>query len=112
MVIVQIALQDKDYANELSKLLLDGKDHEVLFVKNPDMEMDGVVVLDDTSLDRISGLEANCERCVVVTRKRPPDYACLWKNGIRHVISSADPPPIAQLAVLATELRISEYMYS
>jgi hypothetical protein len=110
-MIVQIALQNYDYANALSTLLSDGT-HETRLVKSPDMSVDGVVVLDDTSLDKVSGLDLDGERCVVVTRKRPPDFARLWKDGIRHIISSADPPPVAQLAVIAAELHTSEYMYS
>lgn len=109
-LIVQIALQDKDYAKALSKLLLDGK-HQVYLVENPTMSMDGVVVLDDTSLDQISDSQRDGERCVVVTHKRPPDFARLWKDGIHHVTSSADPPSVTQMAILAAELRISEYTY-
>jgi hypothetical protein len=94
-----------------SNLLSDGA-HEIRLVKNPDLSKDGVVVLDDMSLDKVSGLDLDGERCVVVTRKRPPEFTRLWRDGIRHIISSADPPSVAQMAVLAAELHISEYMYS
>jgi len=107
---VQIAIEDKDYRERLFALLSDGK-HRVYHVEIPKMSMDGVVVLDDTSFDKLGDSSLDGERCVMITRKRPPDFARLWTTGIRHILSSADPPSVAQLAVLAAELHVSEYMY-
>src|SRR5579884_1401154 len=105
MTTVQVAIGDADYARNICALLRREGRYSVVVVDHPNLQMDGVVVLDSEHLEGLDlGAEAP-ERFVLVTRKDPDKLARLWNAGIRHVVFEEDSPNTAQLAVSAAELR-------
>jgi len=106
MKTVQLAIRDSEYAKSLRNSLMRDGTHRVYLVDEPDLRIDGVVVIDGTKLD--SSLSPACEpeRFVVITRKGSDSLSRLWDAGIRHVVFEGDSPSTAQLAVIAAELRL------
>ncbi len=106
MTNVQIALNDPGYAEELGNLLSSDGSHRIYVVERPLPTIDGVVVLDEQGVSKIPPGSPDRERYVVLTRGRAtPRLADLWNAGIRHVIFSGDALTVAQLAILAAEMR-------
>jgi len=105
MTTVQVAIGDAEYARNICALLRREGRYCVVAVDHPDLNLDGVVVLDCEHLDRLDLSVEAPERFVLVTRKDPDKLARLWNAGIRHVVFEEDSPNTAQLAVSAAELR-------
>jgi hypothetical protein len=105
MKTVQLAIRDSEYAQSLRNLLLRDGTHKVYLADRPDLDMDGVIVIDEARFGSSALPPAEPERYVVVTRKGA-DLARVWDAGIRHVVFEADSPNTAQLAVIAAELRL------
>ena len=105
MKTVQLAIRDSDYAQALRNSLLRDGTHRVYLVDQPDLGIDGVVVIDGSRLDN-SSLCGEPERLVVIADKGSDSLARLWKAGIRHVVFEGDSPNTAQLAIIAAELRL------
>jgi len=106
MTNVQIALRDPNYAQALEKLLESDGAHRVYVVDRPLPGIDGVVLLDEQGVDKIPTDSSLRDRYVVLARKPAFDrLAALWNAGVRHVIFATDAPQIAQLAILAVEMR-------
>jgi len=104
---VQIAIEDRVYAEELRRLLVaDGK-HRVHVVHRPTPFIQGVVVLDATLVGSLT-LPEGCSlsRFVVFNQKETVAANAIWEAGIRHVIH-AEPPPVGRLVVLAAEMRLN-----
>jgi hypothetical protein len=108
MKTVQIALHDPEYAQSLHKLLLRDGNHRVYLVDRADLRLDGVVVIDASSLDNLSMLDKEPERFVVITRKGSDHLSRIWEAGVRHVVFDGDSPSTAQLAIIAAELRLPD----
>ena len=106
MKTVQLAIHDSDYAQLLRNLLLRDGMHRVFMVDQPDMELDGVVVIDEGRFENLTLAEAEPERFVVDTRKGTDHLSRVWDAGVRHVVFEEDPPNTAQLAIIAAELRL------
>ena len=106
MKTVQIALTDPEYAQSLRKLLLRDGNHRVYVVDRADLRLDGVMVIDTSSLESLSILEKEPERFVVVTRKGSDHLSRIWDAGVRHVVFDGDSPTTAHLAIIAAELRL------
>ena len=104
MKTVQVAIQDAEYAQTLRNSLLRDGTHRVYLVDQPDMRLDGVVVIDGSMVERV-GLE-QAYRFVVIARKGSESLSRLWNAGIRHVVFEGDSPNTAQLAIIAAELRL------
>jgi hypothetical protein len=79
--------------------------HRVYVVDQPDMRIDGVVVIDENQLDNLPPCGEQPERFVVITRKGRDSLSRLWNAGIRHVVFEGDSPNTTQLAISA-ELRL------
>jgi hypothetical protein len=105
MKTVQLAIRDSDYARSLRNSLLRDGMHRVYLVEQPDLRIDGVVVIDGTKIENLS-CAAQPERFVVIARKGADSLSQLWNAGIRHVVFEGDSPNTAQLAVVAAELRL------
>jgi hypothetical protein len=105
MKTVQLAIRDSEYAQYLRNSLLRDGTHRVYLVDQPDLRIDGVVVIDGSKIDGLSS-EGQPERFVVITRKGSDSLSRLWNAGIRHVVFEGDPPTTAQLAIIAAELRL------
>jgi hypothetical protein len=80
--------------------------HRVYLVDQPDLRLDGVVVIDENRFQNLVVPESEPERFVVVTRKGTDHLSRVWDAGIRHVVFEEDPPNTAQLAIIAAELRL------
>jgi len=106
MKTVQIAIRDSEYAQSLRKSLLRDGTHRVYLVDEPDLRIEGVVVIDRSELDGLSLCKEQPERFVVITRKGTESLSRLWNAGIRHVVFEGDSPSTAQLAIIAAELRL------
>jgi len=106
MKTVQLAIGDSEYVLSLrDSLLRDGR-HQVYLVDQPDMRIDGVVVIDGNKLDNLAPCGEQVERLVVITRNGSDSLSRLWNAGIRHVVFEGDSPHTAQLAIIAAELRL------
>ena len=106
MKTIQMALKDSEYAEALRGLLLRDGTHRVYLVEQPDLRLDGVIVLDGTRAENLSILDGEPERFVVITRKGSDHLARIWDAGVRHVVFEGDSPSTAHLAIIAAELRL------
>jgi hypothetical protein len=105
---VQIAIQDRAYADALRHLLVDDGRHQVHIVEYPIPAIDGVVVVDETTAIQVTASEGfDFGRCVVFTRKVPIQPNQLWVAGVRYVIQADYPPHVGWLVVLAAERRLA-----
>jgi hypothetical protein len=106
MKTVQLAIGDLEYAQSLRNSLLRDGIHRVYLVAEPDLRIDGVIVIDGSKLERLSQSGERPERFVVITQKGNDSLSRLWNAGIRHVVFAGDSPNTAQLAIIAAELRL------
>ncbi len=106
MKTVQLAIRDSDYAQSLRNLLLRDGTHRVYLVDQPNLRLDGVVVIDANRFQNLAELDAEPERFVVITRKGADNLSRVWDAGIRHVVFEEDSPNTTQLAIIAAELRL------
>jgi hypothetical protein len=104
MTTVQVSIGDAEYAQTVSALLRRESRYRLLLVPEPDLTLEGVVVLDCEHLEQLGAVQAP-ERFVLITGKDPDKLARLWNAGIRHVVFQEDSPNTLQLAVSAAELR-------
>jgi hypothetical protein len=106
MKTVQIAIRDSNYAQSLRKLLLRDGLHRVYVVERPNLQLDGVVVIDESRFQNLFEFDSEPERFVVIAWKGEDNLSRVWDAGIRHVVFEKDPPNTAQLAIIAAEMRL------
>lgn len=106
MKTVQLSIRNSEYARSLRDSLLGDGTHRVYLVDQPDLRIDGIVVIDGNTLDKSLFLGGQPERFVVVTGKGTDSLSRLWNAGIRHVVFEGDAPGTAHLAVIAAEMRL------
>ncbi len=106
MKTVQLAIRDSNYAQSLRNLLLRDGTHRVFVVDQPNLRLDGVVVIDANRFQNLAELDTEPERFVLITRKGAANLSRVWDAGIRHVVFEEDPPNTTQLAIIAAELRL------
>ncbi|HWY48361.1 MAG TPA: hypothetical protein VNX70_13325 [Bryobacteraceae bacterium] len=106
MKTVQLAIRDSEYAQSLRNSLLRDGTHRVYLVDQPDLWIDGVVVIDGSRLENLTPYVEQSERFVVITRTGNDLLARLWSAGIRHVVFEGDAPSTVQLAIIAAEMRL------
>lgn len=105
---VQIAIEDRAYADELGRLLEEDGKHQVCVVDQPNPTIDGVVVLDETTLARVGVLKgAEALRYIVVRRKEAPDYDKLLEAGVQRILPADYPTRIALAVILGLELTLN-----
>jgi len=104
---VQIAIQDKSYAEALRALLEEDKKHRVYVVDCPNATIDGVVVVDASSLAQVGVLEEDDALRYIALRKDSADPDMLWQSGVRCVVPAEYPPSLVRTVILGTELRLS-----
>jgi hypothetical protein len=105
MTIIQLAIPDSEYAQSLRNSLLRDGAHRVYLVDQPDMRIDGVVVIDGNQLDHLAPC-GEPQRFVVIIHNGSDSLSRLWNAGIRHVVFEGDSPNTTQLAIIAAELRL------
>ncbi len=107
MKTVQLAIHDSDYARSVRKLLLRDGTHDVHLVDQPNLHLDGVVLMDDRTFQNLADDNSDWERFVIVTGEGSDRLSQMWEAGIRHVVFEGDSPHTTQLAIIAAELRLS-----
>jgi hypothetical protein len=106
MKTVQLTIHDSDHAGAVRKLLLRDGTHDVYLVDQPNLQLDGVVVMDEHTFQNLPDDDSNRERFVIVTSKGSDRLARMFDAGIRHVVFEGDSPYTTQLAIIAAELRL------
>jgi hypothetical protein len=106
MKTVQLAIRNSEYAQSLRNSLLRDGTHQVYLVDEPDLRIDGVIVIEGSKIEHFTPGGGQLDRFVVIARKGSDSLSRLWDAGIRHVVFEGDSPSTAQLAVIAAELRL------
>lgn len=106
MKTIQLALHDSEYTQSLRSLLLRDGTHRVYVVDQPDLRLDGVVVIDGNCSENLAFLDGEPDRFVIITRKGSDHLARIWDAGVRHVVFEGDSPSTAHLAIIAAEMRL------
>ncbi|MBV9771556.1 MAG: hypothetical protein JOZ32_18440 [Bryobacterales bacterium] len=101
---VQVTIQDLEYANCIRKLLSRDGSHRVHLVERPDVNLDGVIMVDAAHLDVDWVLANEPERLVVIVHKERDNLLKIWDAGVKHVVFHDDPPHAARIVVLSVEL--------
>jgi len=105
---IQLAISDSAYAAALKQMLVRDGTWEVESVEVPDAGFSGVMVLDETGLERLPAAVRNPERVVLVTQNRPQCLSRAWEAGIVSVVFEDDPLSTAMLAIMAARLRVGK----
>lgn len=106
MYTVQLAVGNAPYGAVLCDLLAHTDSCHVQAVDKPDPRQSGVMVVNETTLDRMSKPIERPERVVLITPKEPERLARAWEAGIRCVVFDSDPPRTMALAVMGAALRV------
>jgi hypothetical protein len=104
---VQIAIQNQVYAEELRELLEEDNQHRAYVVDRPNSTVDGLVVLDETTLGHVGVLEGTDALRYIVLGKESFDPNKLWKTGVRCVVPAEYPPSLVRMVVLGSEVRLN-----
>jgi hypothetical protein len=107
MQTVQLAIADAEYAAIVREALSRNCAWHVDAVKNPDLSLPCVVVLDEVTFARLLLPLAHPERVVLITRKDPQLLAQAWDAGIVSVVSMEDPVSTVLLAIMSAALRVT-----
>jgi len=109
---VQIAISDPSYRSALRNMLATNVSGEVICVEEPDVQSQGVLVVDPEHLDRLPQPIARPERVVLVTRDKPSRLSAMleraWEAGVHSVVSTQDPVYMVALAVMSANLRVAK----
>jgi len=108
METIQLAIANAPYASSLKELLARTAAWNILRVDAPDPRMEGVIVVDSESLERLPGTIVNPERVVLITCNDAPHLAKAWEAGIVSVVYENDPINTALLAIMAARLRVAK----
>jgi hypothetical protein len=108
METVQLAISDATYASSLREMLARNPDWRILRVAVPDPRIEGVMVVDRYSLERMPEVIQDPQRIVLVTSNDPKHLARAWEKGIASVVFENDPVKTATLAIMAVRLNLSK----
>ncbi|HEX5226830.1 MAG TPA: hypothetical protein VFW44_03935 [Bryobacteraceae bacterium] len=109
MTTVQIAIRNRRYAAALRDLLVADGNHCVYMMDRPSAAIGGIVVVDDTIVDRLRGSqEFDFSRFIVFIHRLNFDADRLFAAGVRYVIHVDSPPETGRLIVVAAERRFRE----
>ncbi len=108
MEVIQMAITNASYATALRELLVRNGNWEVRCVDLPEMDREGVLVVDCDHLARLPMPLTHPERVVLVARKDPLSLSRAWDAGVNSVVFDKDPLNTAVLAVMAARLRVAK----
>ena len=109
MTTVQIAIRNRRYAHALRDLLTADGRHCVYLMDRPSATVGGIVVADDTIVERLKGAPGfDFSRFIVFIHRLNFDADRLFAAGVRYVIHADSPPEIGRMIVVAAEKRFSE----
>ena len=103
---VQLSIADTGYAAALREALIRSGAWHVEMVDCPDLALPGVLVLDESSFERLPLPLLNPERVVLISQQYPQLLARAWDASIVSVLSTDDSLPTVLLAIMAAALRI------
>jgi len=103
---VQIVIEDQVYAEELRGLLEEDNKHRAYVIERPSPAIDGLVVLDETTLHHRALAEGKAALRYVVLRRESFDPDKLWETGIRCVVPAEYSPNLVRTVILGAELRL------
>ena len=107
MQTVQLSIADGRYAATVREALSRNCAWRLESVTVPDFSQECVMVLDETTFERLPLPLTNPERVVLITRKDPQMLAEAWEAGIVSVVSETDPLSTVLLAIMAAALRVA-----
>jgi hypothetical protein len=105
MASIQLALHNRAVADELRRVLAASTTAAVECVERPDLDLEGVVVVDPVNLERLPQPIGNPERVVLITRDDPGSLRSAWEAGVNSVVFDRDPLNTVVLAILSACLR-------
>jgi hypothetical protein len=105
---IQLSITDVDYAAALRNALTQTGPWHVEMVDRPDPAILCVLVLDESSFERLPLPLVNPERVVLITRREPQSLARAWDASIVSVLSAGDSLTTVLLAIMAAVLRIGK----
>jgi len=105
---VQLSIADAGYAAALREALTRTGPWHVEVVDRPDPALPCVLVLDESSFERLSLPVTNPERVVLISQQAPQLLARAWDARIVSVLSTEDSLPTVLLAIMAAALRIGK----
>lgn len=105
---IQIAVTDSRYAADLARALEQAWSWQVASVESPDLEQDGVIVLDLVTLNSARLPLRHPERIVLIARNDPEELSRAWQAGIISVIFESDSLNTAKLAVMSAAFRVPQ----
>ena len=105
---VQLSIADAGYAAALREALTRTGPWHVEMVDRPDPATPCVLVLDESSFERLPLPLLNPERVVLISQQDPQLLARAWDASIVSVLSTEDSLPTVLLAIMAAALRIGK----
>jgi hypothetical protein len=106
METIQLAISNAPYAKALRELLTRTGSLAVVPVEVPDLDGEGVLVVDSEALERMPSPLPNPDTVVLITHNDPQHLAQAWEAGIHSVVFDHDPLSTVALAVMAARLRL------
>jgi hypothetical protein len=108
METVQVALSDVLFANQVQAELQNNAGWNVKKAQAPDLAHNGVVILDQQTLDALRFSISRPERIVLVTRNDPGILQQVWSRRIRSVVFDTDGVDVVALAAMGAMMRLQE----
>ncbi len=106
METVQVAMSNGLFAKQLRTELERNTGWSVVEQQTPNLGRNGLVILDQQTLDRLVCPVSHPERIVLVTRNDPGTLDEVWAKGIRSVVFETDSPRMAALAAMGLGIRL------
>ena len=106
---VQLSIADGSYAAAVREAVARSCAWHVDLVERPDFSQNGVMVLDESSFEKLPLPLPNPQRIVLITTRKGPELmAEAWDAGIVSVVSEEDPINTVLLAIMAAALRVAQ----
>jgi hypothetical protein len=103
---VQLAIANASYASALRELLVRNGAFKVLCVDRPDLDREGVLVVDSERLKLLPMPLREPQRIVLIARNDPASLSKAWEAGVSSVVFEVDPLNTAVLAIMSARLQL------
>ena len=103
---VQLSIADAGFAAALREALTHTGPWHVEMVDRLDPALPGVLVLDESSFERLPLPLINPERVVLISQQDPQSLARAWDASIVSVLSTQDSLPTVLLAIMSAALSL------
>jgi hypothetical protein len=102
---VQLAIHNSSYARRIKELLSQDEACNVIVTEEPDLDLDGVILMEEDTFDALRQPLVQADRFVVVASRNTLGLERIWNGGVHHVVFNDDSPNTAHLAIIAALLR-------